>query len=272
VVRAIVAFAILFAGATALRAATVFTRVVDTERGAPLAGAVVTFTGSDLMAVTGADGGCVIPLRLKAGTITASRAGYVTGAVAIAKPAVRTRDSVLYVIQLFPDLPRVVQVLALDSVSNLPLGDANAFVPATGESAAVGPGGLFFLRFPPGEQSIEVSADACVSVTRNVIARGGETTRVSFLLRDTADVGAVAGTVVDAVTGTAVSGARLALQWGVVAAVSDSAGEFAVAGLGAGPHTLYATADGYAAQRIPFRVLKDWTVRVSFSLKRPGAK
>jgi hypothetical protein len=272
VARAIVASVLLLAGATAGHAATVFARVVDLERGTPLAGAVVTVTGSDLMAVTGADGGCVIPLRLKSGTLTAGLAGYITGAVAVAKPAVRSRDSILYVIPLYPDLPRVVKVLALDSVSNLPLGDANAFVSVTGESAAAGIGGLFFSRFPPGEQSIEVSADGCVSVTRNVIARGGETTRVSFLLRDTADVGAVAGTVVDAVTGTAVSGARLALQWGVVTAVSDSAGEFAVAGLAAGPHTLYATADGYAAQRIPFRVLKDWTVRVSFSLKRPGTK
>ena len=271
-VRAIVAAAILFAGAAAARAATVFARVLDTERGAPLAGAVVTVTGSDLMAVTGADGTCVIPLRLKTGTITASRAGYVTGAAAIATPAARSRDSILYVIQLFPDLPRVVMVLALDSVSNLPLGDANALMPATGESAAVGPGGLFFSRFPPGEQAVEVTAGGCVSVTRSVIARGGETTRVSFLLRDTADVGAVAGTVVDAGTGAPIAGAALQLQWGTTIAMSDASGEFAVAGLGAGPHTLYATADGYAAQRIPFRVLKDWTVRVSFRLKRPGTK
>ena len=76
----------------------------------------------------------------------------------------------------------------------------------------------------------------------------------------------------DAGTGAPIAGAALQLQWGTTIAMSDASGEFAVAGLGAGPHTLYATADGYAAQRIPFRVLKDWTVRVSFRLKRPGTK
>jgi hypothetical protein len=249
-------------------AAFVTALVRDAETGKPLGGAVCTATGTDVMAVTDQSGGCVVPVSGKAWRVAASAVGYLPDSVGAA-----AAEKGRVVIGLFRDLPRVVRGRVIEAVSGRALGDAGISVGGSSAVRSAPSGGGFLLSaFPQGEQVVEAAMDGFVSDRLTVLARGNETTEVVLRLKDTSDVGNVGGTVIDEAGGLGIAGAELSVDSSAFVARADSVGQYHIDKLPSGEYWLVCRAGGYAAQKIRFRVLKDWTVGVSFRLRRLGAQ
>jgi hypothetical protein len=169
---------------------------------------------------------------------------------------------------LFRDLVRVVRGRVCEEQSGRPLGSARVLL-LPDRDVRPGVDGFFIVEdFPSGEQKLEAVLDGYVSARQQVLAKGGETTEVVLRLLDTASLGSVNGTVTERRTGVGVGGASLEIEAGGARAVADSLGRYVIDCLPEGEYWLVCRAEGYAAQKIRFRVLADWTVDVSFRLVR----
>jgi hypothetical protein len=239
--------------------------VRDAETGQPLAGAVCIAAGSDVMSVAAADGSCAAQVSGRGWRLVASAAGYLTDSVAWTA-AQQGRIA----ISLFRDLPRVVRGRVIEATSGRPL-QAEVIVGSRVVSARAD-GGFVLERFPKGEQVLQAMLDGFVGDRQTVLARGSETTEVLFRLRDTSDVGSVSGVVTDEAGRAAIPGAALHIDSGAFVCRTDTLGQYRIDRLPAGEYWLVCQAQDHAAQKIRFRVLKDWTVAVCFRLKRARAR
>ena len=243
-------------------------RVTDGDSDRPLAAARVTARNSDIIVVTDERGLGMLPREFGRGdSLTAAMTGYV--------PAVLTgrvlgeKERAEFKFTLFRDRPRAVLCRVVDSMGGRPLDQTTVTLLSSGRQETTGPDGTCLLfDFPHGLQTLVAQCSGCVTDTATVRARGGETTEVRIALRDTATVGDVEGAVLDADSGTGVVGARVGIADAQSGAVTDSAGHYLIEKLPAGQYWLIARAAGYQAQKIPFRVLKGWTVSVNFRLQR----
>jgi hypothetical protein len=79
----------------------------------------------------------------------------------------------------------------------------------------------------------------------------------------------ITGTVSDANTGEAISGAEVSIPAADVSATTDENGTFALEGLDLGAHTLSVDAEGYAAAEVETEITEEGaTVRVELEPER----
>jgi hypothetical protein len=270
-VRAILAFAAAVAAASA--APQVVARVRDGETGRPLAGAVVTSEGSDIMAVTDSGGLCaVIAAPRKGGAIVAARAGYLDQRLYGAWPRKAGGETAFVDLSVYPARRRVVVGRVTDAGTKLVLPGVEVMPAGRPEVETTATDGSFaFDSFPAGPQKLAATAAGFPVRTVEVLAPGGETTEVNFALYDTANTGRVEGIVFDKATGTPLPGARVELGGTGLFSVSDPAGAYAIENVPAGQHRVLAEHGGHAHGYTFVRVLKDWTATVNLYLQAAPA-
>lgn len=239
--------------------------VSDGETGRPVEGALVTFRSTMLLATTGPDGATPDVGRDQRGQINVERAGYLAESLAV--PALRRRPISVARVQLYPDRPRTVVGRVIDAGTHA--GIEGAEVSAVPLKTTSGADGTFTLPgFPVGPRDVSAQLAGYVTASQVVSVRGGDTARVELALVDTTNVGSVNGRVTDRATGEGIAGALVEVLGTGIRVVTDSLGYYAIERLSAGEHVMRATAEGRPVQEIPFRVLKEWAVEVSFGLGR----
>lgn len=209
-------------------------------------------------------GGRTPVVTARAGRVAASRAGYLDATSAPGRPG---PDTVALRLDLLPSGPRRVEgrVTAGGRVAE----GAMLRVLAGGPEVQAGPGGWFaFGDFPPGPRRVEARFEGCPAATIEVFARAGETTRLDFDLRDTADVGAVEGRVFQAVTGQPLPGAVVRLIGSGADTEADGNGNYRFDRVAAGDQRLAVFVDAFVPETTRFRVVKGWSVTVDFGLRR----
>ncbi len=240
--------------------------VYDAETGRPLPGALVTIEPTGMMAAVDSTGRTPIAAACPNARLGVASKGYRPAAFVLTTP-VHRNDTVLIDAGIYPDLPRIVQGRVIKAGSRTGCYPAVITTGSPETVVAVEPDGCYLLTdFPPGPQTVTASCSGFAAQTRIVQAKGGDTTRLDFFLHDTTDVGELDGTVLDATTGTPVSGALVAIEQTGRSTMSDSAGHYSFSQVPAGEHRITGHADGYREKTIPFRMVKGWAVTVDFEL------
>jgi hypothetical protein len=262
------------AAAVALAAPNVVARVQDGETRRPLAGALVTSEGSDIMAVTDSSGQClVVALPKRGGTFLVSRTGYLDARLPWLPPSKSVPDTVMVDLLLYPNRPRVVMGRVTDAGTRLAVVGARVSVVGTELAESTkDDGGFLFSRFPVGPQTLEVSSSGYPLRTFNVEVKGGDTTEVNAPLVDTTNAGRVEGTVFDVRTGLVVPEARVVLEGTELGMLSDSAGRYVIENVPAGMHKLLVSRAGYVNAYTVLRLVEDWTVTVNLYLREPASR
>lgn len=239
--------------------------VSDGETGRPVDGALVTFQSTMLLATTGPDGATPDVGLDQRGPIRVEHVGYLADSIAV--PALRRRPVSIARVELYPDRPRTVVGRVVDAGNRT--GIEGAEVEAGGVKAKSAEFGAFALPgFPVGLVSVWARLEGYPAACTSLSVRGGDTARIELALVDTTDVGSVNGRVTDRATGDGIAGALVEALGTGIRVVTDSLGYYAIERLNAGEHVMRATAEGRPVQEIPFRVLKEWAVEVSFGLGR----
>jgi hypothetical protein len=266
----------------AVAAPVVVARVQDGETKQPLAGVMVLSEGSDIMAITDSGGQCmVVAVPKRGGELLFLRTGYFDARLAWSPPARgrRTEDggpvaeTVVVDLLLYPDRPRVVAGRVFDAGTKLTITGAQvAVVGSQLAESTRADGGFYFSRFPPGPQTLEASSPGYPLKSVAVQVRGGETSSVDLYLLDTANVGSVEGKVFDVGTGEPVVDARVTVEGTGCAAVTDSAGRYAMENVPAGMSKMLVSRDGYLRAYTVVRLVKDWAVTVNLYLREPASQ
>ena len=258
----------LLAGQLGLAGPVVIARVHDAETGKPIAGAVVTVKGSDIMAATDSAGVCLVMARVGRGTrLFASRPGYFEDTTT-AGPVTRA-DTEFVDLVLHPDLPRLVQGIVVDRATLQPLSGASVSVGGAELSTHTSVDGDYsFPGFPYGQRTLAAEYEEYQRETLRVTARGGETTRVDFALADTANTGTLDGQVTEYGTGQPVSGAVISVQGAGRQGTTDPSGAYLIERLPVGMHDLVVSCEGFRRGVTRFRVVKGWSVTVNLRVHR----
>ncbi len=249
-------------------------RVQDGETRQPLPGVMVQSEGSDIMAITDSSGQCmVVSLPRRGGYVLASRTGYFSLRHAWAVPPRPVPETVTLDLALYPDKPRVVTGRVFDAGTKLTSPGARVSVAGSdlAESTRVD-GAFIFNRFPPGPQTLEASSCGYPLKSVAVQVRAGETSNVDLYLLDTANVGSMEGRVFDAGTDTPVKDARVTVEGTGCAAVTDSAGYYAIQGVPVGMNRVLVSRDGYLKAYTVVRLVKDWAVTANLYLRSESAR
>lgn len=251
------------------QAAVVVARVRDGETGLPLAKAVVTSEGSDIMAVTDADGRCVVVAAPRnGGAIAVTRSGYFDRKSSGVWPRKAPADTAFIDLAMYSTRRRVVTGHVTDAGTKLAIpGVQVALVGGPATETTATDGSYVFGTFPAGPQQLIATGDGYPVRTAELTARGGETTGVEFVLYDTANVGRIQGTVLDLAARNPLSGVRVELCGTGLSTVSDSAGAYVIESVPAGEHRVGATRSGYADGYTLIRMLKGWTATVDLCLQ-----
>jgi hypothetical protein len=267
------AFLVCLVPACALAAPDVVARVQDGETKQPLSGVMVLSEGSDIMAVTDSGGQCmVVSVPKRGGELLFSRTGYFDARLAWSPPK-PVPDTFAVDLLLYPDRPRVVAGRVFDAGTKLPITGAQvAVVGSQLAESTRADGGFYFSRFPPGPQTLEASSPGYPLKSVAVQVRGGETSSVDLYLLDTANVGSVEGKVFDVGTGEPVVDARVTVEGTGCAAVTDSAGRYAMENVPAGMNKMLVSRDGYLRAYTVVRLVKDWAVTVNLYLREPASQ
>ncbi|MFO7651235.1 MAG: carboxypeptidase regulatory-like domain-containing protein [bacterium] len=239
--------------------------VTDGETGKPLDGALVTFQSTMLLATTGPDGATPEVGREQRGQVRVERAGYLVESL----PAkdLKARPAGIVRVAMFPDRPRTVIGRVVDAGTKT--GIEGVEVDAAGVKAKSAAFGAFTLTdFPVGLHNVSAALEGYATACTSLSVRGGDTARIELAMVDTTDVGSVNGRVTDRATGAGISGVLVEVLGTGISVVTDSLGSYCVQRLSAGEHVMRASIKGRPAQEIPFRVLKEWAVEVSFGLNR----
>jgi hypothetical protein len=255
-------------------APVVVARVQDGEMRRPLAGAIVTSEGSDIMAVTDSSGQCVVvAVPKRGGILVASRAGYMDAQVTWSPPSKPVPDAIKADLVLYPNRPRVVVGRVFDAGTKLTIPGARIAVVGSELAESAGDdGGFLFSRFPSGPQTLEASSPGYPITSLAVQVKGGETSSVDLYLLDTANVGSVEGTVFDAGTGKPVVDAQVSVEGTGCAASTDSTGRYVIVSVPVGMNKLLVSRDGYLKAYTVVRLVKDWAVTANLYLRGTASK
>jgi hypothetical protein len=235
----------------------------DAESEEPLAGALVTVAGSDIIATTDATGRCPLVVPVGRGSmVVVARAGFFDDTLSVGR---RFRHDTVIVAWLHPDRPRAVRVVVNDAVTGTPLAGVTVRLQDKDSVLTRGDGSALLSDFPPGSWLVRAEMDGWQADSQSVSARGGETTDVALRLRDTTNVGMVSGDVRDE-NGAPVAGAAVRLEVSGLVALSDSAGHYVFERLPAGVYNVSVSKAGYCRGVARFRVLKGWTVNLNLRL------
>jgi hypothetical protein len=267
-------FLLCLVAAVALAAPNVVARVQDAETRQALAGAMVTTEGSDIMAVTDSSGQCfVVALPKRGGTLLVSRSGYLDARLRWSPPARPAPDSMTVEVLLYSDRPRVVVGRVFDAGTKFSITGARVTVVGSALAESTVADGVFlFSQFPPGTQTVEASLAGYPSKSLAVQAKGGETTGVELYLLDTANVGSIEGTVVDAGTGQALAYAQVTVEGTGCRAETDSAGHYTIENVPVGMNRMLVSRDGYLKAYTVVRLVKNWAVTVNLYLRKPASR
>ncbi len=126
--------------------------------------------------------------------------------------------------------------------------------------------GAYSLSLPPGSYSVTASADGYAAQSQAVQVPVGGRVNVNFALTPVPVAGAIAGLVVDRVTGLGIPNASVLLSPGGLAASTDATGAFAFDSISAGTYTVTASATGYATASQTVVVAAGQRARVTFKL------
>ena len=269
-----VALVLLVCFVTGNAAPVVVARVQDGETKQALSGVMVLSEGTDIMAVTDSGGRCmVVSVPRRRGEILFSRTGYLDARLAWSPPARPVPETVMVDMPLYSARPRVVAGRVFDSGTKLTMTGARVSVVGSGLAESTGADGGFFLRqFPPGPQTLEVSAPGYPPKSLAVQVKGGETSSLDLYLLDTANVGRMEGTVFDAGTGKPVADAQVSVEGTGCAATTDSVGEYAIENVPAGMNKILVSRDGYLRAYTVVRLVKNWAVTVNLYLQTTASK
>ncbi len=239
--------------------------VSDAETGRPIAGAMARVESSALMAATDEAGVTPAIAARRGGAVEIARAGYIARQVTVQGNG---RGAVIAA-ALFPARPRTVLGRVIDAGEKHGLEGVVVGVEGTAAQAVSGPDGSYaFSDFPEGDRLLVAALEGYAPAQRDVRVKGGDTVVIDIALIDTTNVGSVCGRVTDRATGAPLAGVRLTVQGTGVSAVTDSLGSYSIERVPAGNHVMAAELVGWTAQDIPFRLLKEWAVEVSFGLNR----
>jgi len=236
-------------------------RVTDAETGGPLSGALVMVRSSEMLAAADSQG---ITPGIEAGprdTLLATCPGYLDELAPVNGRADTLR------LALYQDLPRAVAGL-VRSTSGFGIDSAVVALQGTAQAAATLADGSFFLAdFPAGPQLLTITCPGFPAESLPVSARAGETTRVEFSLRDTANEGTLAGLVTGRGTSAPVSDAVLRLPDIGRETRSGPDGSYSFGRVPVGEHIISVQASGFAPDSVRCRVTRGWTVSVDILLE-----
>jgi len=263
------ALVLWLSAAVAAAAPVVVARVQDGETKKALAGTMVTSEGSDIMAVTDSAGQCmVVSMPKRGGNLLVSRTGYLSVRQPWLPPAEPAPDSVTVDVSLYSNRPRVVAGKVFDAGTKLAIAGVRVLVAGSELAESTGAdGGFVFSPFPPGPQTLEASYAGYPTRPFTVEVRGGETCSMDLHLLDTTNVGSLEGMVFGAGTGAPVRGARIAVEGTGCAAVTDSAGRYAIENVPVGMQKVLVTRAGYVNAYTVVRLVKDWAVTANMYLR-----
>jgi hypothetical protein len=248
---------------------TVVALVQDGETKRPVAGALVVSEGSDVMAVTDSAGECVVvSIPKRGGHLLVSRTGYFDARPGWTPPVKPVPDTITVNVQLYSTQQRFVTGRVFDAGTRLTMAGVRVAVDGTQLAETTrADGGFAFSRFPPGPQTLEASFAGFPPKSATVAVGAGETGSVDLYLLDTTNVGSVGGTVFDAGTGKAVSGARVSIEGTGCSALTDSAGSYVIENVPVGTNRVLVSRDGYLNAYTVVRLVKDWAVTVNLYLR-----
>ena len=148
-----------------------------------------------------------------------------------------------------------------------PIASATVSIPGTRSQARTTSEGVFTLKeIPPAKRQLQVVAAGYAILKSAITVEEGADLDAGTLRLSPGEP--VAGSVVDAVSGTPIAGALVAITEpaGSGSTSTDERGEFTITADADAPLFLSATADGYAMQRQRREVNQD----VKFALQRPA--
>ncbi len=260
---------VLCLATVALAAPVVVARVQDGETGRPLAGAMVISEGSDVMVATDSSGRCeVVVVPRKAGTLVASRPGYLDCTLTGAWPTKPARDTVVIDFLLYTNRPKAVvgKVIGVDTKVVTTGAKAPVVVLARKESTRAG-GGPAVSTSPAAPRKVEVPYARVQPGAVLVEAKHTEAAEAKLSPVDMATVGSVEGVVSDARTGLPIPEARVAVEGTELRMLSDSAGHYVIENVPAGMHKLLVSRAGYVNAYTVVRLVKDWAVSADLYLR-----
>lgn len=213
--------------------------VTNAVTGEPIAGATVTVTGTNISAITGANGTYGLN-SVPAGqqTLNASAAGFSTRQqqVNVLVGQLTTED-----ISLTP-LTGTLQGYVINAFDNQPIAGAAVSVKGTNLTAISGSDGSYRIsNIPAGPQTVDAARSTFNPDQAVVNIIGDQTITEDFFLTPT--VGTVSGIVRNAATNQPIPGATVMAAG--ISATSGGNGSFTLSNIPAGVQTVSATAAGF---------------------------
>ncbi len=224
---------------------TITGTVTDVSTGAAIAGATVTAGG--ITATTSAAGAYTISIAPSTYTVTASVPGFTASTVSVTVISGQT------VSQNFALAPIIVIVngTIAGTVTDATTGAAiaGAAVTAGSMTATTDAAGGYSISIAPGTYTVTAGAAGHVAQSvAGVVVTSGATTVQNFALNPVPVAnGTITGTVTDASTGTAITGA--AVTAGSMTGTTDAAGGYSIS-IAPGTYTVTASAAGHVAQSV----------------------
>ncbi len=225
---------------------TITGTVTDASTGAAITGAAVV-AGSSVV-TTDATGGYSISIAPSSYTVTASAAGHVTQSVAgimVISGATTVQNFALTPVIVIAN--GTITGTVTDAVSTAAI--AGATVTAGSSVATTDVTGGYSISIAPGTYTVTASAAGNVAQSvPGVVVTSGATTVQNFALNPVPVAnGTITGTVTDAVSTAAITGATVTA--GGITATTNAAGGYSIS-IAPGTYTVTASAAGHVAQSV----------------------
>ncbi len=157
-------------------------------------------------------------------------------------------------------LPGSVAGTVTDAATAAPIAGAGVST-SSGSTTTDAAGHYSLTGIPAGEAQVTVQAAGYATEVRHVAVTGGSTTTLDVAL---ARPGNVSGVVTNADTDVPVAGVTVGYPGGIT--LTDSAGQYSIAGLPAGAHEVTFAATGYATATRTVTVVADQTTTLDVQL------
>jgi len=237
---------------------TITGTVTDAATAAPISGATVT--AGTASATTNSSGVYSISgLAPGTYTATATATGYTSQSASVTVTAGSTTTQNF---ALSPN-PGTISGTVTDAGSAAPIAGATVSY-SGGGTTTDGSGHYTLAGVAEGSYTLTASASGYQSQSHPVTVGPGATATQNFAL--TQPYGAIAGTVTDAGTGSAIAGATVSYSGG--SATTNASGQYTLANVPPGTYTISAAASGYSGQSRSVAVAAGATASAGFALWR----